>query len=301
MISKRERERRRRASRRHAAKVERHAILLILLAVTIAVICVSCALTRRDDGKSPVPSDGTTTSSTTTTSITSTTSTTSTTTTTVTTTTTTTATVRPTVPTSPVEGHYVQPAGAAWNLLLVNDWNNMPSDVLDTLEDNLVVYNAGVQNGKVDARIVDALDAMIRDCNAAGGGVWAQSCYRDYDTQEVLYEREVQSFVNKGYSREEAEIVAAQWVKRPGQSEHNTGLVVDFNYCNESFTGTKGHRWLEAHCAEYGFILRFPEGKEDVTGVVFESWHYRYVGVEAATEIMRDGITLEEYCEKYGY
>lgn len=297
MISKRERERRRRASRRHAAKVERYAVLLILLAVAIAIICVSCALTDRDGGKSPVPSDGTTTSSTTTT----TTSTTTTTTTTTTTKTTTSTTVRPTVPTSPVEGHYVQPAGADWNLLLVNDWNNMPSDVLDTLEDNLVVYNAGVQNGKVDARIVDALDEMIRDCNAAGGGVWAQSCYRDYYTQEVLYNREVQSFINQGYSREEAEIVAAQWVKRPGQSEHNTGLVVDFNYCNESFTGTKGHRWLEAHCAEYGFILRFPEGKEDVTGVVFESWHYRYVGVEAATEIMRDGITLEEYCEKYGY
>ncbi|MBQ1210374.1 MAG: M15 family metallopeptidase, partial [Clostridia bacterium] len=173
--------------------------------------------------------------------------------------------------------------------------------VLATIEDRLVWYNKGVQNGRVDARIVDALNEMIRDCNAAGGSIWAQSCYRDYYTQEVLYDREVQSFINRGYSRAEAEIEAAKWVKRPGQSEHNTGLVVDFNNCDHSFTDTFAHRWLEEHCAEYGFILRFPEGKEDVTGVVFESWHYRYVGVEAATEMMRDDLTLEEYCEKYGY
>jgi D-alanyl-D-alanine carboxypeptidase len=195
-------------------------------------------------------------------------------------------------------GRYLQPAGAKWNLLLVNDWNPMPAN----WEANMTktVINASAQNGSVDSRIAEPLQEMIAACRAAGGTIWAQSMHRPYDIQEALFERAVNRYLAQGYSRERAEAIANTEVKRPGYSEHNTGLAVDFNSCSHDFTGTVAHQWLVKHCAEYGFILRFPEGKEEVTGVMYESWHYRYVGKEAAKEIMSEGITLEEYCERYG-
>ena len=118
-------------------------------------------------------------------------------------------------------------------------------------------------------------------------------------------ENEVQAQMKyNGYSREKAEQVAATRVAPPGTSEHNTGLAVDIlsgDYYNhhsqieESFEYDAEAAWMKAHCAEYGFILRYPKDKQDVTGIIFEPWHFRYVGVEIATYIMQNGLTLEEY------
>ena len=298
-MSEQERARRRRESRRRAANRDVVALAVLVLAVVIAVVSVSCAVGNANGSEDSEPSRATK-RTTTTTSASETTTTSESTTSTTTTTTTSGSTTTTTTTAKPSNGgeHYVQPAGGAWNLILVNDWNTMPQEMVDSIK--LEVINNSVTNGSVDARIVEPLKRMVADCRKAGGNIWAQSMFRPYDTQKRLYNNEVARWVKKGYSQANAEVKAATIVKRPGQSEHNTGLAVDFNNCDSSFTGTVAYNWLIEHCAEYGFILRFPKGKEDITGVIFESWHYRYVGVEAATEIMRDGITLEEYCQRHG-
>ena len=92
-----------------------------------------------------------------------------------------------------------------------------------------------------------------------------------------------------------AEAEAATVVARPGTSEHHTGLAADFNMADDKFETTEMYRWMQEHAADYGFIMRYSGEKQSVTGVIHESWHYRFVGREAATEIMKRGITLEEF------
>ena len=200
------------------------------------------------------------------------------------------------------EGHYVQPAGAAWNLRLVNDWNEMEQEYVESIPLETFAYNT---YWEFDSRALPYLYRMIDDANAAGCNLWGQSLFRSYNGQYKLYWAQVNELLYQGYGQEEAERVAATIVKRPGQSEHNTGLALDFE-CSEfpdleeGFKDTYAYEWLTAHCAEYGFILRFPKDKEEITGVIYEPWHYRYVGVEAATEIMARGLCLEEYLEEKG-
>lgn len=195
-------------------------------------------------------------------------------------------------------GHYVQPAGAPWNLLLVNAWNKMPDHYESTIK--IVNYAAGKE---FDSRAVDALRQMIQ----AGSqyNLSAASLYRSVELQTTLYNRKVNSYLSQGYQQKEAEAKAATVVARPGTSEHNTGLAVDilgsgYSSLEQSFENTPAFKWLKEHCAEYGFILRFPKEWEDVTGVIYEPWHYRYVGVEHAKKIMSRGITLEQYLEEIG-
>ena len=192
---------------------------------------------------------------------------------------------------------YANTADIPWNLLLVNDWNGMP----DGYDDRITLKSVGSQ--KCDERIYDAMQAMFKA--GAAYNIGAQSGYRAYSKQDKLYWREVKLYTDKGYDNIRAQEVAGTVVKRPGYSEHNTGLAVDVYgsgnaSLNQAFAKTKAYDWLMEHCAEYGFILRFPKGKEDITGVIYEPWHYRYVGVEAATYIMEHGICLEEYLEQTG-
>ena len=142
------------------------------------------------------------------------------------------------------------------------------------------------------------------DAEAAGCKLYLGSGYRSVERQTALFKRKTNSFMAEGFSREEAEKQAAMWVARPGTSEHNTGLAADIVsadwYSKHSdltadFEDTPEFEWLYAHCADYGFILRYPRGKENVTGVTYEPWHYRYVGKDAAKAIMQAGGTLEEY------
>lgn len=184
--------------------------------------------------------------------------------------------------------------GESWKLLLVNGENPLP-------EGFAAPELTRLQNGHaVDSRVYPALQRMVDDCRAAGLQPLICSSYRTEETQRQLFEQEVENWLARGYAREEAEGRAAQWVARPGASEHHTGLaldIVDLTYqvLDGEQENTAVQRWLMAHCAEYGFILRYPTDKSGLTGVNYEPWHYRYVGEAAAREIMDGGLCLEEY------
>lgn len=185
-----------------------------------------------------------------------------------------------------------------WNMLLVNPWNGLTREQLD--DESRLVY---AENGEyVDERIYDQLMALIDA--ASDYGLYVTSGYRSYDTQEYLYNNKVDRVMAEGYSYEESLDIAATVVARPGTSEHHTGLAVDFlhNECwelEEYWEDSEAFDWMMEHCADYGFILRYPKDSQHITGVIYEPWHYRYVGVEAAQAIMSQGITLEEYLGAY--
>lgn len=205
-------------------------------------------------------------------------------------TTTETTTVVTTVPV-PEEPSY--PEDGDWNKLLVNPWNPMP--------DGYVPQLVSVGNGQqADYRVKDALNAMLADCRKAGYNPIICSSYRTIARQQILFENEIKAFMEYGYRREEAEEYAAKWVARPGTSEHHTGLAFDivsasYQKLDRSQANTPEQRWLMANCHKYGFILRYPDNKTDITGINYEPWHYRYVGIDIAKEITEKGITLEEY------
>ena len=192
---------------------------------------------------------------------------------------------------------YIQPSGAAWNLILVNDYNAVPAGY----EQNTTM--SSVSGGQMDQRAAESYRKMLAD--GAAYDIRGVSLFRPQSLQESLFNREVNKWKGQGYGQKEAEQKANTIVKRPGYSEHNTGLAADVggsgNYSlNQNFENTDAYRWLIAHCADYGFILRFPKDKEEITGVIFEPWHYRYVGTEAAKEIMSRGLCLEEYLYEKG-
>ena len=187
----------------------------------------------------------------------------------------------------------VQPAGAVWYKILVNQFNRLNSN----FSPNLVTL--GGSNVRVDARIREPLERMMASCRAAGGTIWAQSGYRDYATQNRLFNNRVAQYTSRGYNQQQAELNASLWIARPGTSEHQSGLAVDFNCITMAFENTVAFRWLRDNAHRYGFILRYPQNATHITRVNYEPWHFRYVGVAHATEIHRRGITLEEYVKWY--
>lgn len=177
----------------------------------------------------------------------------------------------------------------AWQLYLVNPWNSIPEGYVDTI--TLKLFENGQQ---VDARIYDSLSAMVSAMRAKGYYIVINSGFRTHDTQKALYQANIYKQMRYyGCSYAAAEAIARKWVAYPGTSEHELGLAVDINmYAANSYTV---HSWLAQHSWEYGFILRYPNGKTDITGINPESWHYRYVGKEHAKAIYESGLTLEEY------
>ena len=143
-----------------------------------------------------------------------------------------------------------------------------------------------------------AFEAMHREMEALGmADVIVASSFRDYDYQYKLYNKYVKEelALHPGYTREQAEAIVDTYSARPGTSDHQTGLTVDFFPVTRKFEQTKTFRFMMENGYKFGFILRFPEGKTDITGYMYESWHWRFVGREAATEMFERGITLEEY------
>ena len=143
---------------------------------------------------------------------------------------------------------------------------------------------------------------MMDDCRAAGNSPLICSSYRSQEKQESLYQNKVDRLRAQGYSPEKAKAEAAKSVALPGTSEHQLGLAVDIVDVNnqnldKSQENTAVQKWLMEHSWEYGFILRYPGDKSETTGIIYEPWHYRYVGKEAAGEIHEQGICLEEYLE----
>ncbi len=134
----------------------------------------------------------------------------------------------------------------------------------------------------------DAFAELQAAAAEQGLNIYQGSGYRSYQYQISCYNSLVAA-----YGEEQANRISA----KPGHSEHQTGYTVDCNTINESFINTPEGQWLDQHCHEYGFIIRYPEGKEDITGYEYECWHIRYVGVEVATEIYQQGLTLEEYLD----
>lgn len=181
-----------------------------------------------------------------------------------------------------------------WALILTNARYPIPEDY--TVE--LKVLPGTEQS--VDARIYDTTIQMLSDMKAEGLRPIVCSAYRTLDRQEILFNRKVKSYVKKGYSMEAAAREAQHVLSIPGSGEHCLGLAIDvcsqsYQRLEEGFEDTKEGKWLREHCADYGFILRYDKGKEESTGINYEPWHFRYVGVDVAKYIMEKGITLEEF------
>lgn len=148
--------------------------------------------------------------------------------------------------------------------------------------------------------LYEDLCAMLEAGGDAGYEYWIASAHRDRSYQQGLVDEDVEKYMSKGYSYEAALRKTYEYTMPPGQSEHETGLALDIlcstnTIMDESQAGEPGNRWLAEHCHEYGFILRYPEGKETVTGIQYEPWHFRYVGREAAAYLTKKGWTLEEF------
>lgn len=183
--------------------------------------------------------------------------------------------------------------GLPWNLTLVNDRWAVPADweieVTELRDDQ-----------RVDSRMYPALQAMFDACRADGLYPLVWSSYRTQEDQTRIMNEKIESFEAQGLSTGKAKKEAKDWVAIPGYSEHQLGLAVDINSEDEALCSSWDvYAWLAEHCAEYGFILRYPEDKTAITGIDYEPWHFRYVGQEAAQEIMSRGICLEEYIEEY--
>lgn len=197
------------------------------------------------------------------------------------------------------EAAYTKPTNLPWNLELVNfqyplDKDFAPSSLAD------------INNGyEADSRIARAAKYMIEDAASENVRILTVSAYRDYDYQQELFNNKVHSLQKEnGYSVSKAQQEAATVVAAPGTSEHQLGLALDLVDANhvvldESQEETVAYQWLKAHCHEYGFIVRYPNGKTEITGIIYEPWHFRYVGEEAAKIIMENEITLEEYLRDY--
>ena len=127
---------------------------------------------------------------------------------------------------------------------------------------------------------------LQNDAAAQGLNIWLSSGFRSYDYQNQIY---------NNYVARDGQAAADTYSARPGYSEHQSGLAIDVNQIDDSFIGTPEAIWLENHCHEYGFILRYPQGKQDITGYKYESWHIRYVGTDMSYPIHDSGLTLEEY------
>lgn len=187
-----------------------------------------------------------------------------------------------------IEGqtHYFTSTGA--EVLLVNRWNSLDK----SYEPEKIVKSSN--GSKVTPECAEALERMIADCKAAGYNPYVLSSYRTYSYQQMLLDNKM----NKGYSYEEA----IKSVAVPGTSEHHTGMAVDivdaeFTRLNEDQAKRPTQKWLMENCHKYGFVIRYPDDTTEYTGIIYEPWHYRYLGVELATELTELGVCLEQYLD----
>lgn len=184
-------------------------------------------------------------------------------------------------------------------MVLVNHTSKMPDDyTFDTKE----CGSATAVNKTLQTAACDAFLSMQKAAAADGVTVWMQSGYRSVKYQTSLYERKTKYYLDKGYDNAAAKEKAAAVVNPPGYSEHNCGLAADLNSpehtgLDEGFEKTAAFRWLCEHAGDYGFILRYPKDAEDKTEIIYEPWHWRYVGVENAAKINASGLCFEEYIE----
>lgn len=198
---------------------------------------------------------------------------------------------------------YMNPSDRDAYIKLINQTYKLDKDYKP---DDLVsapFVRSGVQSPYLRLYAAKALEAMLSEAYANGcsTGLTVTSCYRSYDYQQFLYDYRVSVYAYLG--EEEAKKKAATIVAIPGQSEHQSGLAVDIHTlssADEVFENTFEFQWLKENAWKFGFILRYPKDKTHITGIIYEPWHYRYVGRYHAFKIYESGLTLEEYCEQTG-
>lgn len=209
---------------------------------------------------------------------------------------------------------YMNPEDRDAYLILVNKWNTLSADdVPDDLTGVVNTRDDGRNTQKLRLYAAKALEALFIELYACGyddvgpGGypVSVMSAYRAYTYQDQLFNSYVDREMSDDSSltREKAEKIVEAYSARPGTSEHQTGLCVDMHNLSsaqKAFANEEAYEWLRENCWKFGFILRFPEGKTDVTGITFEPWHYRYVGRYHAYRIHELDMCLEEYLEYIG-
>ncbi len=176
-----------------------------------------------------------------------------------------------------------------WKLILVNSENSLPR--------NYDIELTKLSNGTcVDERIYPSLQKMFDDARSEGVNPFVREGFRTRDDQEEIMKNRISKYISEGFSKKEAKNKAREEVAEPGTSEHELGLAVDIN-AKDGSSPEQVYSWLSKNAYKYGFIQRYPSGKEDITGIEYEPWHYRYVGKQAAKEIHNKQITLEEYLE----
>ena len=182
-----------------------------------------------------------------------------------------------------------------WELLLVNKNHNVPEGYSVELEE--------IEEGhQVDRRIAESLKQMLSDARKQGLSPIICSSYRTNDKQQKLYNNKVREYKRWGYNSEEAKELASYWVAIPGTGEHETGLAVDivsrdYQILDEKQEQTDVQKWLIENSYKYGFALRYPTDKKDITMINYEPWHYRYVGIDNATYMKEHDMCLEEYID----
>lgn len=182
-----------------------------------------------------------------------------------------------------------------WELLLVNKKHKIPDGYGVNLEEIELVH-------KIDYRIADKLKEMLLEARKEGLDPIICSSYRTNKKQKMLYNNKVKEHIKMGYNNEEAEELASFWVAIPGTGEHETGLAVDivsekYQILDEKQEETEVQKWLIENSYKYGFVLRYPTNKRDITMINYEPWHYRYVGVENATYMKENNMCLEEFID----
>lgn len=196
-------------------------------------------------------------------------------------------------------GYYIPGKEDEWMLILVNKQNPIPDDYAPELTD----VNGSI---KIRSEIALPLAQMFDDAEKDGVSLMVCSAYRSHEHQRELFDRKIRNYTGRGLSYLDAFRIGSYSVIIPGTSEHELGMALDivtpgYMNLNEGFADTAAGKWLKDNAYKYGFILRYPKGKEYITGIIFEPWHYRYVGKEAAKIITQKDLTLEEYIEEMEY
>ena len=176
-----------------------------------------------------------------------------------------------------------------WYLTLVNSSYRIPDDYEPDL-----VYVCG-SGERLDRKVAEHYEEMYNAAQKEGINLAPCSGYRSYELQERNYNNKVSFYESQGYSNKDAKVKAATIIMPPGSSEHNLGYAMDIVCVDEWFEDTAEFKWLTENAADYGFIMRYPKDKQDITKVIYEPWHWRYVGVELAKELKDSGLVLEEY------
>ncbi|MFL2117535.1 D-alanyl-D-alanine carboxypeptidase family protein [Marinilactibacillus psychrotolerans] len=186
-----------------------------------------------------------------------------------------------------------------WNLILVNNWTPLPDDFKPDLVE--------IEPGKlIDRRIVDAYKNWEKAASETGYNLYFASGYRSVERQQNNYDRSINQYMEEGDTEEEATKKTEEYIAIPKNSEHHTGLamdIVDQNWISKGngltpdYDTQESQHWLIKTMADYGFILRYPKNKKELTDINYESWHFRYVGEDNAKFIVDNNLTLEEYIE----